>query len=102
MHWGPRAQGGSGRSAGGADVNREEAHLLIDERIAHREARDFETADAIRERLRAGGGEVVDSGTGSALQAIKAPPAVGPRPTSRAVTLLTVVHGWQPDAELCV
>ena len=80
-------------------MNREEAQRLVDDRIAHRQARDFETGDAIREQLRAGGWEVVDSATGSELQAIKAPPAVGPRPTSRAVTLLTVVHGWQPDAE---
>ncbi len=80
-------------------MNREEAQRLVDDRIAHRQARDFETGDAIREQLRAGGWEVVDSATGSELQAIKAPPAAGPRPTSRAVTLVTVVHGWQPDAE---
>jgi GT2 family glycosyltransferase len=42
---------------------------------------------------------VVDSPTGSELQAVKAPPSVEPRAVARAVTLLTVVHGWQPDAE---
>jgi len=40
----------------------------------------------------------VDSARGSELQALKAPPSTAP-PTSRAVTLLTVVHGWKPDAE---
>jgi GT2 family glycosyltransferase len=49
--------------------------------------------------LRAGGWDVVDSSTGSELQAIKAPPTGEPRPAARAVTLLTIVHGWQPDAE---
>jgi cysteinyl-tRNA synthetase len=42
---------------------------------------------------------VVDSAEGSKLQAVKAPPLVEPAPTPRAVTLLTVVHGWRPDAE---
>jgi GT2 family glycosyltransferase len=41
---------------------------------------------------------VVDSSAGSALQAIKAPSAEHTA-TARAVTLLTVVHGWQADAE---
>jgi cysteinyl-tRNA synthetase len=40
----------------------------------------------------------VDSPTGSELQAFAAPPTEVKAPT-RAVTLLTVVHGWQPDAE---
>jgi GT2 family glycosyltransferase len=41
----------------------------------------------------------VDSTGGSELQALKAPPSMAPAPASRAVTLLTVVHGWKPDAE---
>jgi GT2 family glycosyltransferase len=41
----------------------------------------------------------VDSAQGSELKALKAPPSTMPPPTSRAVTLLTVVHGWKPDAE---
>ena len=41
---------------------------------------------------------MVDGTGGSELQAIKAPPAA-PATTPRAVTLLIVVHGWQPDAE---
>ena len=36
---------------------------------------------------------------GSELQAIRAQPADQPNVQTRAVTLLTVVHGWQPDAE---
>jgi GT2 family glycosyltransferase len=42
---------------------------------------------------------VLDSAAGSELQALKAPiPSAGPA-TPRAVTLLTVVHGWIPDIE---
>jgi GT2 family glycosyltransferase len=48
--------------------------------------------------LRAGGWDVVDGAAGSELQALKAPPSE-PAATPRAVTLLTVVHGWKPDAE---
>ena len=53
----------------------------------------------MRERLRAGGWDVVDSPDGSELQAIKAPPSAGPKAAARAVTLLTVIHGWRADAE---
>jgi GT2 family glycosyltransferase len=60
--------------------------------------KEFEDADAIRERLRAGGWDVVDSADGSRLQALKAPSSAE-RPTARAVTLLAVVQGWKPDAE---
>jgi GT2 family glycosyltransferase len=49
--------------------------------------------------LRAGGWDVVDSAEGSELQALKAPPSAAPVVASRAVTLLTVVQGWKPDAE---
>ena len=48
--------------------------------------------------MRAGGWEVTDSPTGSELQRFTAPPSEVKAPP-RAVTLLTVVHGWQPDAE---
>ena len=41
---------------------------------------------------------MVDSATGSELQAISAP-ANDQQAPPRAVTLLTVVHGWRPDAE---
>lgn len=64
-----------------------------------RRERNFAEADTVREQLRAGGWDVVDSPAGSELQAIKAPAATGPAPTPRAVTLLTVVHGWRADAE---
>jgi cysteinyl-tRNA synthetase len=40
----------------------------------------------------------VDSPTGAELQAFKAPPSAA-MAQPRAVTLLTVIHGWQPDAE---
>src|SRR5258708_8530380 len=61
--------------------------------------KDFEAADALRERLHAGGWDVVDSTHGSELKPLKAPTSTAPPPTPRAVTLLTVVHGWKPDAE---
>jgi GT2 family glycosyltransferase len=67
--------------------------------VARRLDRDFAAADSIRERLRAGGWDVVDSATGSELQAIAAPRTIEPKPLPRAVTMLTVVHGWQADAE---
>ncbi len=68
------------------------------ERIQRRQSKQFEAADAIREQLRSGGWDVVDSPNGSELQAIKAP-AHDHQAPERAVTLLTVVHGWKPDAE---
>jgi len=80
-------------------LNRAEAEGLLTERIARRRAKDFAEADAIRERLREGGWEVVDSADGSELQALKAPPSTAPAPVARAVTLLAVVHGWRPDVE---
>jgi cysteinyl-tRNA synthetase len=49
--------------------------------------------------LRAGGWDVVDSAAGSELQALKAPQSTADQPAPRAVTLLTVVNGWKPDAE---
>ncbi len=49
--------------------------------------------------MREGGWEVVDGPGGSELQAVEAPPQAGPAAQTREVTLLTVVHGWQPDAE---
>jgi GT2 family glycosyltransferase len=67
--------------------------------VVRRRGRDFAAADAIRDQLQAGGWEVLDNPAGSELQALKArlPPAEPATP--RAVTLLTVVHGWKPDAE---
>jgi cysteinyl-tRNA synthetase len=72
---------------------------LLVERVRLRRDKDFEAADGIRERLRAGGWEVVDSAEGSELKALKAPSSAAPPAAQRAVTLLTVVHGWKPDAE---
>ena len=42
---------------------------------------------------------MADSAEGSELQAIQAPPSTEPRPAGRAVSLLTVLHGWRADAE---
>jgi GT2 family glycosyltransferase len=42
---------------------------------------------------------VLDSATGSELQALKAPAQDAEPVTTRAVTLLTVAHGWIPDIE---
>lgn len=72
---------------------------MLDERVERRRARDFSAADAIRHKLRQGGWDVVDSPEGSELQAIKAPPSGEPRPVARAVTVVTVLHGWRADAE---
>ena len=80
-------------------MDRQEADELLAERIERRRDKDFAAADALRERLRAGGWDVVDGADGSGLQALKAPPSAAPTPAPRAVSLLTVVHGWQPDAE---
>src|SRR5260370_29347742 len=80
-------------------MNGDEAARLPAERGARRREKNFAEADAIRERLREGGWDVVDSHNGSELQALKAPPSTVPAAAPRAVTLLTVVHGWKPDAE---
>src|ERR1700682_1530483 len=80
-------------------MNRDEAEALAKERRTHRRAKNFAEADAIRERLREGGWDVVDSHNGSEVQALKAPASTAPAAAPRAVTLLTVVHGWKPDAE---
>jgi GT2 family glycosyltransferase len=42
---------------------------------------------------------VLDSSEGSELQALKAPATAETTAVARAVTLLTVVHGWRPDIE---
>ncbi len=63
-----------------------------------RRDKDFAAADGLRERLRAGGWDVVDSAHDSELMALKASPSTE-RATPRAVTLLTVVNGWKPDVE---
>ena len=80
-------------------MNRAQAEALLAARIARRQAREFEAADAIRAQLREGGWEVLDSADGSELQTLKAPTQSGEKPEPRALTLLTVVHGWRPDVE---
>ncbi len=42
---------------------------------------------------------MLDSAAGTELQALKAPAQPSEAPTARAVTLMTVVHGWRPDVE---
>jgi GT2 family glycosyltransferase len=79
-------------------LDRGAAEGLLRERVRFRLNKEFDEADAIRERLRAGGWDVVDSADRSELQALKAPPS-NELHTQRAVTLLTVVQGWKPDAE---
>ena len=69
-----------------ARADRSEAEELVAERVVRRRERDFAAADAIRERLRAGGWEVLDSAEGSELQALKAPAPTQAAPVARAVT----------------
>jgi GT2 family glycosyltransferase len=66
---------------------------LLAERARLRRERDFAAADAIRDRLRESGWEVVDGPEGSELREAEPPPPV------RAVSLVTLVHGWPADAE---
>lgn len=80
-------------------MNKEEAEALAAERRKLRRAQNFAEADAIRERLREGGWDVADSHNASDLVALKAPASTEPAAPPRAITLLTVVHGWKPDAE---
>src|SRR5260370_13184473 len=80
-------------------MDRGEAEGLLRERVRLRMDKDLEAADAIRDRLRTGGWDVVDSAKGSELKALKAPPSTALALAPREVTLLTVVHGWKPDAE---
>jgi len=79
-------------------MNRDEAERLLAERLTLRRARQFEAADLIRQKLREGGWDVADGESGSELRLMKVP-AAAEVAMPRAVTLLTVVHGWQADAE---
>jgi GT2 family glycosyltransferase len=79
-------------------LDRSEAERLSADRLERRRARDFEAADEIRRRLREGGWEIKDTAAGTELVQIKVPASEKAAPP-RAATLLTVVHGWQPDAE---
>jgi cysteinyl-tRNA synthetase len=65
---------------------------MLQDRARLRQSKDFGAADAIRDQLRQGGWEVVDGPDGSRLQALELPPP------ARAVTMLTLVHGWPGDA----
>lgn len=50
-------------------------------------------------RLNDAGWEVLDGGEGSELRPLRAQSLSGTRGAPRRVTLLTLVHGWKPDAE---
>jgi GT2 family glycosyltransferase len=65
---------------------------MLQDRARLRQSRDFAAADAIRDQLRQAGWEVVDGPDGSRLQPLELPPP------ARAVTMLTLVHGWPADA----
>ena len=58
-----------------------------------RQARDFAAADLIRRQLKEAGWEVVDTREGTLLREVEPPPA------GRAVTMLTIVHGWPDDVD---
>ena len=92
----------------------EEVRRLACEREAARGARDFAAADALRERIRAAGFEVTDTGEGPVLSA--APPVAGTvgertsprrrpaevpslldRPAEDDVSVHWIVEGWQED-----
>jgi GT2 family glycosyltransferase len=64
-----------------------------------RQVRDFEAADSIRARLSDAGWEVLDRASGSELRPLRAQSPVAASVAPRQVTVLTVVHGWKPDAE---
>src|SRR5258708_37865356 len=72
------------RGQGQKALDQPEAHKLLVERVRLRRDKDFEAADAIRERLRAGGWEVVASAEGSELKPLNAPPGTTPPPTAPA------------------
>ncbi len=76
-----------------SDIDRARAEELLAERAGLRQARDFAGADAIRDRLRQGGWEVVDGRQGSELREVEPPPR------AHAVSIVTLVHGWVADAE---
>lgn len=80
-------------------MDRSEAQRLLDERSRLRAAREFEAADRLRGELQRGGWEVEDSAAGSTLKEAPVSAAVeaGAPPEPRAVTLLTLVHGWPED-----
>jgi hypothetical protein len=80
-------------------MDRQDAEVLLARRTALRRERDFAGADVLRKQLQDGGWEVLDGPHGSTLQALRAPIEGIAAAPPRAVTLLTVVHGWRPDVE---
>jgi GT2 family glycosyltransferase len=74
-------------------IDRLRAEKLLEERARLRRERDFAGADRLRDRLHAGGWDVVDRAEGSVLEAVELPPP------PRRLTCMTVVHGWTDDAQ---
>ncbi len=77
---------------------------LIEERSAARAARDFEAADALRDRIREEGWEVVDSAEGSTARPALPPASAGlpsllDDPASLPASVLVVVDDHPEDLE---
>jgi GT2 family glycosyltransferase len=90
----------------------EEARRLADERASAREQRDWETADRLRDELRALGWEAVDSPSGSTLRPAPSAAAGGTsyvraehlaslidEPPSLEMSLVTLLEGQPDDLE---
>jgi cysteinyl-tRNA synthetase len=89
-------------------VNLEEARAMVEEREAARAARDFATADRLRDALRAAGFEVVDTPGGPEVRQVEAPgapvhrgsedvPSLLDRPSTCVASVQWVVQGWPED-----
>jgi glycosyltransferase involved in cell wall biosynthesis len=87
----------------------EHVHRLAEERARRRSARDFAEADALRDRIREAGWEVVDRPDGFELRKIEAPgppavraaevPSALAEPPSADWTLHWLHEGWPEDVE---
>src|SRR5439155_18793761 len=88
----------------------EDVQQLADERERARDARDYDTADALRERIRGAGFEVTDTPEGPSLAPVEVsrgaaeaevrPEHVTPlidRPPTHDVSFQWVVEGWPED-----
>ncbi len=72
---------------------------LAEERAARRAAKDFEDADAIRDRIAAAGWSVVDGPDGWRLEPLAAPEPILP---SVEVSIHWVVEGWPEDVRRAI
>jgi cysteinyl-tRNA synthetase len=89
-------------------VNLEEARAMAGERETARAAKDFATADRLRDALRAAGFEVVDTPSGPEVRQVEMPrapvhrgsgdvPSLLDQPTTCAASVQWVVQGWPDD-----